>query len=81
MTVLNIYALDLNALPIAGRQPLLMAVLTEGAIGDYAVYESIVDADTPRTVAADHVAQHGAKCTHKRAVTYFPDIPRDKYRA
>lgn len=79
MNIINTYGRAIGTM--AGPEMLLLAVLTVGQVNDYAVYEGIVPAHVGRKDAAAWVAQHGAKCSHKRAISYFPDLPADKYRA
>ena len=81
MTIVNTYML---ALPTTGsaKGSALLAVLTEGAVSDWAVYEGIVPlaGDLGRAASAEFVANHGQKCNFERARTYFPHLPREKYR-
>lgn len=79
MTIINSY---MPGLPVQGAVPgaALMAVLTTGAVDDYAVYEGIVLVHHAREDNAAWVAAHGRKCSYERAITYFPSLPRELYR-
>ena len=81
MNILNTYGRDLGPIALKNEKVILLAVLTQGDVDDYAVYEGIVPAEQPRNEAAADVARHGAKCNYKRALTYFPNLPADNYRA
>ena len=50
----------------------LTAVLTEGIIGDHAVY---IGHGSP-----EWVARHGNKLTYRRAVAHFPFLEEGNYR-
>lgn len=80
MNILNTYVLDLGPDRSMHEHPLLMAVLTQGEVEDFAVYEGIVPSGMPRDLAAVAVAERGTKCHYPRALTYFPYIPEDQYR-
>ena len=67
----------------------VMGVLTEGAVGDYAVYAGIVplywrgsrdeyDKDKAEKVA--RVAAWGQKQSYRKALGFFPFLPEEKYR-
>lgn len=88
MNILNDYHVgypDLNDLGAA-----FLVVLVQGSDGSLAVYSAIVELPDPREeglyvaarrVAGQLVAARGNKETYDRAVTFFPSLPRDKYRA
>ena len=82
--IVNTYVLALAYSGGANAPAMLMAVLTIGAVNDYAVYEGLVPAEaasgTAREDAAGFIARHGLKCSYERAVTYFPHLPREQYR-
>lgn len=79
MTIVNTYMLNLPTRDSA-KGAALLAVLTSGGVGDFAVYEGIVPLDGSREVSAEFIAQQGQKCNFARAITYFPHLPREKYR-
>lgn len=85
MKIINTYHTypDLDEAGVA-----FLTVLTEGDIGDYAVYSGIVgftwdyagDYEFERNIAAQRVAKSGQKEPYERAVTFFPYLKRESYR-
>jgi hypothetical protein len=66
-----------------------LAVLTEGAANDQAVYIGIAgdmgdtDSDSYESVrfaAAEWVAYHGLKLPYRKALAYFPNLKAKEYR-
>lgn len=87
MNVINTYHVgypDIHALG-AG----FLVVLTRGNDGTHAVYSGIVylpaagseEYDAARELAAKQVARHGSKESYQRAVTFYPGLKREEYRA
>ncbi len=87
MRILNTYHVPVPVRANASGAAFL-AVLTEGAAGDKAVYVGIagdlsVDSPDYKDVffaAAIWIAHHGLKLKHAAALAYFPNLNADEYR-
>mgnify|MGYP003146534040 CR=1 FL=1 len=90
MNIVNTYCLPVPVFSTLPQTTRFMAVLTKGAVEDFAVYLGLVplpDQDNPETYkelrdqAAQWVAHHGLKVNYKVAVAYFPFLTKEEYRA
>lgn len=87
MRVVNTYIPVVTDLTCSGV--VIMLVLTQDDVGLFKVYSGLVrlpPSDDPyysnaRAYAAQHVMGRGCPERFERAVTYFPAISREEYRA
>lgn len=73
-----------------GLQVTLLAVLTQGTAGDYAVYVGAAHLPIPgknmdlyhiaRNDAAAWIAHMGTKQTYLKAIQFFPGLEKSEYR-
>lgn len=88
MKILNTYHVPVPVRANA-KDAGFLAVLTQGAGTDQAVYIGIVgdlnidspDYESARDDAADWIAYRGLKQTYRKALAYFPTLKESDYRA
>lgn len=87
MTVVNTYHVGYPDLDDLGAA--FLTVLTRDERGQYSVYSGVVKLPDPvheqeykiaRTLAAERVALRGNKESWHRAITFYPDVPKEEYR-